>query len=345
MEEQALLIPFNIALPNCPNTTSISDLLNLGIKSSEDLANSVAETLCTNTTLTSLNLSQNYLGSVGEALARALYENIILTLLSLGANNIGITGGNDINDEGGKALAEALCTKIALNTLELNNNKLSTEGGEARQNNILNRGGKAFAKDYLHLNHLKSKGSKALVNALCKNTTLTFLNLSYNYIDPEGGKSIGNALCKNIALTSLNLSNNNIRSEGGKALTKALYENTTLTSLNVSYNNIGCVEELALVKASHKSTNLTSLNVDAQHQQRPKTGGFWLEVLTDEGEALLDIENDRIMWTQGAQLAIVTYGFEYGETGLEIIDYLMLSRPWLGYIYQSIVLLKMVYDL
>jgi hypothetical protein len=33
-------------------------------------------------------------------------------------------------------------------------------------------------------------------------------------------------------------------------------------------------------------------------------------------EALLDLEKDRIIWSQGARLAIVTQGFEYGETGL-----------------------------
>ncbi|CAG8562931.1 9419_t:CDS:2 [Cetraspora pellucida] len=33
-------------------------------------------------------------------------------------------------------------------------------------------------------------------------------------------------------------------------------------------------------------------------------------------EALLDIEKDRIMWPKGAQLAVVTHEFEYGETGL-----------------------------
>jgi hypothetical protein len=34
-------------------------------------------------------------------------------------------------------------------------------------------------------------------------------------------------------------------------------------------------------------------------------------------EALLDLEKDRIMWPQGARLAVVTHGFEYGETSLE----------------------------
>ncbi|KAF0529908.1 kinase-like protein [Gigaspora margarita] len=83
------------------------------------------------------------------------------------------------------------------------------------------------------------KEGKALADTLCKNSTLTKLNLRYNKLGSEGGKALADALCKNFTLTSLNLENNNLDSEGGKALADALCKNSMLTELYIYENNIG----------------------------------------------------------------------------------------------------------
>ncbi|RIB25931.1 hypothetical protein C2G38_2164746 [Gigaspora rosea] len=56
---------------------------------------------------------------------------------------------------------------------------------------------------------------QALAVALCKNTTLTCLDLGHNYLESKGEKALAGALCKN-TLTFLDLNVNNLGSEGGK---------------------------------------------------------------------------------------------------------------------------------
>ncbi|RIB27376.1 hypothetical protein C2G38_2240161 [Gigaspora rosea] len=113
----------------------------------------------------------------------------------------------------------------------------------------------------LHLNNLGSEGGKALADALCKNSTLTYLELGNNNLGSEGGKALTDALCKNSTLTSLELGDNNLGSEGGKALANALYKNATLTSLNLGFNNLGSEGGKALAIALCKNATLTSLNL------------------------------------------------------------------------------------
>ncbi|KAF0496460.1 kinase-like protein [Gigaspora margarita] len=71
------------------------------------------------------------------------------------------------------------------------------------------------------------------IEALCKNSTLTSLNLENNKLGSEGGKALADALCNNSMLTSLNLYWNKLGFEGGKVLADALCKNSILTSLNL----------------------------------------------------------------------------------------------------------------
>ncbi|RIB22058.1 hypothetical protein C2G38_1034344 [Gigaspora rosea] len=109
-------------------------------------------------------------------------------------------------------------------------------------------------------NNLRLEGEKALADVLCKNTILTSLNLSKNNLGSKGGKALADALCKNTTLTSLNLSKNNLGSKGGKALADALCKNITLTSLNLSVNKIGSKGGKALADALYKNSMLVYLD-------------------------------------------------------------------------------------
>ncbi|RIB25374.1 hypothetical protein C2G38_2166116 [Gigaspora rosea] len=107
---------------------------------------------------------------------------------------------------------------------------------------------------------IKLSGVKALVNTLCKNSTLKDLNLS-NHNLGSLGEALADTLRKNSTLTSLNLYKSNLGSKGGKALADALCKNSTLTSLNLAYNYLGS-ERTALANALDKNSTLTSLNLD-----------------------------------------------------------------------------------
>jgi hypothetical protein len=139
-------------------------------------ATALAGMLCTNTTLTKLNLSGNndiYLGShpIGNegvtALAGMLRTNTTLTTLSL--------WGNAIGNEGATALAGMLHTNTTLTTLNLGDNAIGNEG------------------------------ATALAGMLHTNTTLTTLNLGDNGIGHEGATVLAGMLHTNTTLTKLYL--------------------------------------------------------------------------------------------------------------------------------------------
>ncbi|CAG8568588.1 20847_t:CDS:2, partial [Cetraspora pellucida] len=82
---------------------------------------------------------------------------------------------------------------------------------------------------------------EAIAKALCKNVSLTYLNLAGNNITSSYG-ILSEALCKNTRLTSLDLHNNRPTTLDLKLLAKALSKNTTLTDLNLNSNHISTTE-------------------------------------------------------------------------------------------------------
>ncbi|RIB19594.1 hypothetical protein C2G38_2245063 [Gigaspora rosea] len=125
-------------------------------------------------------------------------------------------------------------------------------------------------------------------DALCKNTTLTSLELIGEELYSEDVIALANALCKNVTLSSLKLTHFVIESpKDAKVLFNVLCKNTTLTSFNLESspyfegyfsteklrefeengNNIdGLYNEFILgeifADALYKNTTLTSLNLN-----------------------------------------------------------------------------------
>ena len=84
----------------------------------------IAEALCKNITLQSLNLELNYIGAdSARAIADALRVNSILQSLNL--------NGNNIRKEGAKVIAEALRVNSTLHALALKHNCVGDEGARA----------------------------------------------------------------------------------------------------------------------------------------------------------------------------------------------------------------------
>lgn len=217
----------------------------------------LADVLCTNSSLTSLNLESNHNNNeVAHAFANVLRSNIS-RIQSLNLAN------NHIENEGASALANALCTNRTLLSLDLSENNIGSEGASAlsyalrvntsltslslRCTEIKTEGGCAIAESLCVNSTLTSLllgctgiddiGVCALSNALKVNTTLTCLDIGYNFISVQGCLALSDALWTNKSLHTLKLCNTDIDNEGFRALSDAIRVNVTLTTLDVFYTD------------------------------------------------------------------------------------------------------------
>ncbi|XP_068684668.1 NLR family CARD domain-containing protein 3-like [Montipora foliosa] len=203
--------------------------------------NLFCEILKVNTCLTTLNLTQNKIGTAGvEFLSEALKVNTCLTTLDLSVNkalkvNTCLTtlglGWNTIHAAGAEFLSEALKVNTCLTTLELSVNKVG------------------------------SAGAKSLSEALKVNTCLTTLNLSGNKIGTGGAESLSEALKVNTCLTTLDLRGTEIGTPGAEFLSEALKVNTCLTTLDLNGNKVGSAGDKSLSEALKVNTCLTTLDL------------------------------------------------------------------------------------
>ena len=147
--------------------------------------------------LTSLNLSNNELGSTGAtALARGLQQkHCILQKLDVSANGI--------DRQGAIAVATMLRANMVLVSLNLSFNSIGDEG------------------------------ATAIAVALQRNHTLKMLSLRRNNITNAGAKTIADKLPSMPALKELLLSKNNIGQAGASALLDGLRSNVELEYLHV----------------------------------------------------------------------------------------------------------------
>ena len=212
----------------------------------------LADVLKSNTTVTKLDLSCNFIGDSGAAgLAEALKYNTTLTVLNMSNNGIG--------DAGAAGFAEALKYNTTLTVLNMSNNGIGDAGAaglaEALKSNT------TLTELMLEINSIGAASAAGLAEALKSNTTLTVLNMSDNAIDDAGAAGLAEALKSNTTLTVLNMSNNGIGDAGAVGLAEALKYNTTLTVLNMSNNGSGDAGAAGLAEALKSNTTLTVLNM------------------------------------------------------------------------------------
>ena len=194
--------------------------INLGTEGAMYLSSCLAF----NSTLESLDLSQNGIGPAGTV---ALAENLKKNGGTLGSLAL---GSNQARDEGCAALAEAL---------------RAGAGGEVG----------IYELD-LSSNGIGDAGAQALADALEESPILQRLDLSNNEIDLEGVMALARGLQGHRSMRHLNLSGNYVGGLGAKALAQALQENDCLEELLLGGNGIGdegCRELLAaLAEAPHR---------------------------------------------------------------------------------------------
>ncbi|KAG0363320.1 hypothetical protein BGX24_004911, partial [Mortierella sp. AD032] len=223
-----------------------------GVELGKRVVERLAETLKTNSSLTTLNLRENSIGENGAvALSKALKTNSTLTTLDL--------LGNSIGENGAVAVSEALKINPTLTTLNLDANSIKEKGAMALSRALMTNS--TLATLYLSFNLIRDIGTVALSKVLKTNSTLTTLELSGNSIREKGAVALSGALKANSTLTTLNLSSNSIGDDGAVALSEALKTNSTLTTLELYSNSIGDDGAGALSEALKTNSTLTTLDL------------------------------------------------------------------------------------
>lgn len=224
----------------------------------EEYAIAIANMIKENTTIVKLNLESNCLGEYGiHELANALRVNTTITNLNLSRNNL--------EEYGTQEIADALCMNTTITALNLSSNCLGENGAliiaEALYVNATLRS-LDLSHNYLRRHSFCSEiGIIAITNALCKNKTITELNLEHTKIGLNGARELSKALCVNKTLKILNLEHNKLRESGACAIAEALCVNTTLQCLNLSNNKLEKYGVHVIVDALCNNNTITSLDL------------------------------------------------------------------------------------
>ena len=226
------------------------DFYCTGINAAGAAAISIA--LTGNSSLITLNLSDNSIGDAGaSSLSQALTENSSLITLNL--------NGNSIGDAGASSLSQALTANCSLSTINLSRNLLG--GAGASSLSLALTSNSSLSTLDLSLNLIDGAGASSLFQALTANSSLTSLDLMYNSVGNDGALSLSQALAANSSLTSLDLSNNRIDEAGALSLSQALTANSSLTTLRISSNSIGDTGASSLSRALTANSTLTTLKL------------------------------------------------------------------------------------
>ncbi|XP_067910799.1 leucine-rich repeat-containing protein 74B isoform X2 [Heterodontus francisci] len=265
------VVPISYFLRNMNGTELLMMHYGLGPQG----AKAISVSLITNTSVSKLNLKDNWLEAEGaKAVAEMLKENCYITDVDLSDNQLGVEGakaiammvlenltllrivlsGNYFDDHAAKYLAEAISNSHKLQFLDLSHNKIGNSLGEDLGNSLAENSG--LEELDLSWNCLRGKGCIAIAEGLSDNVYLKVLNLSYNGFGNEGAKALGVALKVNNVLEQLNISNNHISPEGAVWLSIGLRSNTGLIVLNMARNpmqSAGCYGILKAIKENPKS--------------------------------------------------------------------------------------------
>jgi len=180
----------------------------------------IAQFLKTNTTVTLVDLSDNFISNAGTtSISDSLRTNTSVQRL--------VVYNNGIEDQGASAIAEAVMSNHSLLVVEMSENSI------------------------------RDPGATALANALKINSSVTDLGLSVNGIGDSGASELAECVRSNSTLRVLTLDFNNVGSDGGRALASAINLNRGLTEVNLSNNAFGDeVRTLLSQVASNRQINI-----------------------------------------------------------------------------------------
>ncbi|XP_040206645.1 leucine-rich repeat-containing protein 74B-like [Rana temporaria] len=238
-------------------------------------AKAIALSLVTNTSIFSLNLSDNWIeGDGAAAIADMLKENCYISELHLCDNRLGLKGakalsamllenvhlqkvylsGNEFDDRAASCLSNALMNNQKVECMDLSHNKFGDGSGEILGAAIAENTG--MLEMNLSWNQFRWKEAVAIAKGLGANIFLRVLDLSYNGFGNDGASALGEALKINNVLEELNISNNRISLQGAVRFALCLKENKTLKVLKMARNPMqseGCFAILKSIQANSES--------------------------------------------------------------------------------------------
>ncbi|KAL0239419.1 hypothetical protein GEMRC1_009527 [Eukaryota sp. GEM-RC1] len=148
------------------------------------LSTSLIELLKLNTSVTSANLGEHYIGAAGAiAISEVLKVNTTITSLNLSGNCIGAQGVGPIS--------EALKNNDTVKCINLSGNFIGTDGARALAETLKVNG--TISSIDLGGNSIGIDGVMALAEALTVNVTVTNVSLGCNFIGDEGAKALAEA--------------------------------------------------------------------------------------------------------------------------------------------------------
>ncbi|XP_015735165.1 leucine-rich repeat-containing protein 45 isoform X2 [Coturnix japonica] len=207
---------------------------------SEDGVKLLLHGLCSNTTVTSLDLKGNNLRATGaEALGKLLRQNKCIRSLILEWNSLGVW------EEGFSFFCQGLGANNFLQRLDLRNNQI---------------------------NH---HGAGELAVALKRNSSLQELDLRWNNIGLLGGRALLNCLQSNKTLKKLELAGNNVPSDILKAVEQAMDHNRDRqTILSESQNRTSVLSKEILNLKDEKAKQFLDLmdTIDKQREEIARSG-------------------------------------------------------------------------
>ncbi|KAL9178590.1 hypothetical protein ACHAXT_001928 [Thalassiosira profunda] len=267
------LLPYYEILPTLETTSKL--VLSHCSLSGDDLA-SLATFLQGNTTLCSLDLSQNTIDSADtlKAIAKALNKkcssitSVNLSECSLGGDNAALEkllaslkkcrvleiGHKSMDSEAVASIAKFVGKKNALTFFSFVGAPIDKENKKTLEASLAKN--KTIESLCLSSNGLALPGViRTTKKAMKSMSKLTYLELSFNSLPVQGAKALAKFLeHADCSLESLVLSNNHLTTKGANHILPALKENESLEELDLSLQTIANSNHTCAVLLSGRNT-------------------------------------------------------------------------------------------